>query len=192
MVVNQSDVITRPIKPFFIGKAVVASLWKSGFMGDTFVRGRRQFEKYKSSFMGDLAKLALKEWLEEQGFEVIDYDDVRSSWRSSRKPYDLQVNNHNIEVKSSVAQRPNLQWILQNEHIIHPCNVTVKEITVQTFFKDASCEMVWLCGWALRSDLEQPRYRQPRRVPGGRLTDFYLMPFSDPNAKPMNDLLSYL
>jgi len=191
MVVNSADVITRQIKPFFIGKAVVASLWKSGFMGDTFVRGRQQFEKYKRSLIGDLAKLAVKEWLEENGFTVTDYDDVRTGWRSSRKPYDLQVNNHDIEVRSSIAGQPKLQWILRNENIIHPCNVRVKEVTIQAFFRDGSCDMVWLCGWALRRRLGNNRYRQVRNI-GGRLTDFYLMPFSDTNARPMSSLLSYL
>jgi hypothetical protein len=174
MVVNITDVVTRQIKPFFIGKAVVASLWKSGFMGDTFVRGRQQFEKYKSSLIGDMAKLAVKEWLEENGFTVI-----------------LQVNNHDIEVRSSIASQSNLQWVLQNENIIHPCDVNVKQITIQAFFRDGSCDVVWLCGWALKRDLENDQYRQIRRV-GGRLTDFYLMPFSDVNARPMSGLLSYL
>lgn len=191
MVVNRVDVITRQIRPFFIGKAVVASLWKSGFMGDTFVRGRQQFEKYQRSLIGDLAKLAVKEWLEKNDLTVIDYDDVRTSWRSSRKPYDLQVNNHNIEVRSSIASQARLNWVLQNENIIHPCNVIAKEITTQVFFRDGNCDVAWLCGWALGTDLENDHYRQPRYV-AGRLTDFYLMPFSDANAHPINDLLTHL
>jgi hypothetical protein len=191
MVVKSKDVITWQIKPFFIGKAVVASLWKSGFIGDTFVRGRKQFDKYKSSFIGDLAKLAVKEWLEENGYKTIDYDDERTGWKSSRKPYDLHVNNHSIEVRSSIARKANLNWVLQNEHIIHPCDVKVKEITIQVFFKDEGCDEVWLCGWAFKNNLENRKYRKVKKI-GRRYASFYMMPFSDVNARPLNDLLNYL
>ena len=191
MVVTLTDVIVREVKPFFVGKAVVASLWKSSFIGNTFVRNRTRFEKYKRSLIGDLAKLVVKDWLEENSFSVTDYDDVRTGWASSRKPYDLQVNNHNIEVRSSVASQTNQNWVLHNENIIHPCNVNVKEVTVQVFFRDGKCDMAWLFGWALKTALENNQYRQPRRV-GNRLTDFYLMPFSNHNARTMNDLLAYL
>jgi len=191
MVVNITDVIIREVKPFFIGKAVVASLWKSGFMGDTFIRGRKQFEKYQRSLIGDMAKLAVKDWLEEHSFSVVDYDDVRTGWRSSRKPFDLQVNGHNIEIRSSIAGQSNLGWVLQNENIIHPCDVNVKEVTVQVFFRNKSCDTAWLCGWAIGTVLGTDQYRQPRHV-GTRLTDFYLMPFSDANSSTMQNLLTYL
>jgi len=192
MVVSIQDVIIRRIGPFIIGKAVMASFLKSMFIQDTFIRDRTRFDRYKSSYIGDLAKLAVKEWLEEQGFDVVDYDDVRTdNWRSQRKPYDLQVNNHNIEVRSSIASRPSLQWVINNEHIIHPCNVRVKEITIQAFFRDRSCSEVWLCAWTLRKYLENDRYKTIRYV-GGRPVDFYMMPFNDAHAFPMRQLISYL
>jgi len=188
MSVRVRDVIRRDISPFEISKSVTASLWKHSFVRDTFVRNRSAFEKFQRSVIGDMAKLSLKSWLEERGFEVIDWDDVRTSWRSQRKDYDLRVNDHNIEVRSSISQYDNINDVLINEHIIHPCNVKIKEITIQAFFSDSRCTELWLCGWALQNDLSQ--FRQVRHV--GRLVDFFMMPFTDRNARPMRTLLTYL
>jgi len=191
MSVNSRQVIRIPIQPFFIGKATVASFWKCGFMGDTFVRGRRTFEKFQRSFVGDLAKLACKFWLESQGFDVTDWDDERDNWRSARKQFDLQVCEISIEVRSSIAKYQSVSKILRNEHIIHPCNVNVKDVTVQVFFPDASCHEALLCGWAHAKDLESDNYRQARRV-GPRLADFYMMSFDAANANPMSDLVGFV
>jgi hypothetical protein len=49
------------------------------------------------------AKFGVKSWLERHGFVVTDWDTVRTSWRSSRKPYDLIVNNCKIEIVSAIA-----------------------------------------------------------------------------------------
>jgi len=191
MSVRMNQVIRQSITPFEITKATVASLWKSGFMGDTFVRGRAQFEKFQRSVVGDLAKLSLKKWFEQNGLQVTDWDDVRNSWRSHRKPYDLSVNGHSIEVRSSISQHRTIGETLRSESIIHPCNVRVKEITVQVFFGNPSCEEAWLCGWALRADLESRRFRSVRRV-GPRLVDFFLIPFNNRAARPMSRLVSHL
>lgn len=189
MSVSIRQVIHVPIQPFFIGKATMASFWKCSFIGDTFVRGRATFEKFQRSLVGDLAKLALKFWLESRGFEVTDWDDVRTSWRSSRKRFDLEVLGHSIEVRSSIAAYQNTGEILRNEHIIHPCNVRLKEITVQVFFTNNTCQEALLAGWARVDDLESDNYREPRRI-GPRLVDFYLMGFDDANS--MLDLVSFL
>lgn len=191
MPINARQVIRIPIQPFFVGKATIASLWKCGFMGDTFVRGRAPFEKFQRSFIGDLAKLALKFWLESRGFEVTDWDDVRTSWRSSRKQFDLEVLGHSIEVRSSIAAYQNTGEILRNEHIIHPCNVRLKEITVQVFFLNNTCHEALLSGWARADNLESDNYREVRRV-GPRLVDFYMMGFDDANASSMSDLVGFL
>ena len=191
MTVRQNQIVVRTMRPFEIGKAAVASLWKSGFMGDTFVRGREQFQKYQRSFIGDMAKLAVKGWLIENGADVVDWDDVRTSWRSQRKQFDLSVNGHSIEVRSSISQYASIRDTLHNESIIHPCNVSVKEITVQVFFKDFSCDEVWLFGWTLQNDLENDALRSPRRI-GPRLVDFYLMPFDRREAHPIHGLIRHL
>jgi len=191
MAVRVNNVVQRSIAPFEIAKGVIASLWKSSFMQDTFVRGREVFEKYQRSVIGDLAKLSVKNWLEEQGFGVTDWDDVRNSWRSQRKDYDLQVNNHNIEIRSSISQYVNIRDVLRNEHIIHPCNVRVKEVTIQAFFANKNCDELWIVSWALKRHLENGNLRSPRRI-GPRLVDFYLMPFTHRNARPMNALLRFL
>lgn len=191
MSVRPTQVVRVPVQPFFVAKAVIASLWKSGFMGDTFVRNRTAFEKYQRSVVGDLAKLCLKSWLETQALDVIDWDDVRPSWRSQRKKFDIQSNGHDIEVRSSISQYPNVADTLANENILHPANIRVKEVTVQVFFADSDCREAWLFGWAERDHLQDPALRSPRRV-GPRLVDFYLMPFDHAHARPMRELVTYL
>jgi len=138
-----------------------------------------------------MAKLLVKSWLEENDCEVIDWDDERENWRTQRKPYDLSVNEHQIEVRSSFSKHTRIRQLLAEEHIIHPCNVNVKEITVQVFWKNKRCDGAWLCGWAEREHLEDDSLVGVRRV-GGRLVDFYMMPFNHPNAMTMNRLLNYL
>lgn len=190
MVVVAKDVICRTSTPFIIGKATIASLWKSGFMGDTFVRNRSTFEKYQHSFVGDLAKLIVKHWLEENDLEVTDYDDVREdNWKSSRKPFDLQVKKRSLEIKSSIAKKPDIGWVLKNENIIQPSKLKAKEITVQVFFRDSMCDIAWLFGWTLEKHLTQKNYKTIRYV-GKRPVDFFLMPFDDPNVYPMMKLLT--
>jgi len=191
MPVNAIDVISRTVKPFEIAKAVAASFQKHFFIKDTFVRGRIPFRRYQSSVTGDMAKLLVKTWLEENGFTVIDWDDARTSWRTQRKPYDLKVNEHEIEVRSSFSKYTSVQQLLAKEHIIHPCNVRVKEITVQVFWRDKQCTEAWLSGWARKTDLEDNSLVGVRRV-NGRLVDFYMMPFSHPNAMPVNQLPNHL
>lgn len=193
MSVRLRDVIVRNISPFEITKATVASLWKHSFVRDTFVRERTAFERFQRSVIGDMAKLSIKSWLEENGFRnrVIDWDDVRISWRSQRKDFDLQVNGHNIEVRSSISEYDNIRGVLRNENIIHPCNVRVKEITIQAFYADSRCQELWISGWALRRDLENPTLRGPLRL-GPRLVDFYRMPFSNRRAHPMDAVLRHL
>jgi hypothetical protein len=126
--------------------------------------------------------------LESNNFTVIDWDDVRKSWKTQRKPFDLQVNGRNIEIRSSFAENLTIDQIIEQKNIIQPCNVNAKEITVQAYFQSPVAQDILLCGWALRGDLESDALRSPRRV-GPRLVDFYLMPFSHPNARPMEELL---
>lgn len=191
MPVTPNDVVIIQTNQFINARATIVSLWKSGFIGDTFVRGRSTLEKFERSFAGDVAKLCLKLWLESKGLTVIDWDDVRTSWRTQKKDFDLQVNNHNIEIRSSFAENLSISDIIQNKNIIQPCNVRTKEITVQVYFPSPVSQEVLLCGWTLKNDLENPALRSPRRV-GQRLVDFYLMPFSHPGARPMADLITHL
>jgi hypothetical protein len=190
MPVRVRNTIVRNIAPFEIVKAVAASLWKN--LGDTFIRNRTTFEKFQRSAIGDMAKLSIKSWLEENDFRVIDWDDVRTSWRSQQKRFDLQVNNHNIEIRSSISKYATINDVLQNECIIHPFDVRVKEITIQAFFADSRCAELWICGWALQNDLSNRSLKQVRRVPGGRLADFFMMPFSHRRAQTMASLLRFL
>jgi hypothetical protein len=191
MSVRVQDVLRHNIAPFEVAKAVTASLWKHSFVRDTFVRNRTAFERYQKSVIGDMAKLSIKSWLEENGFTVIDWDDVRTSWRSQRKDFDIQVNNHKIEIRSSISQHDNIRSLLRNEHIIHPCNVRVKEITIQAFFADKRCGELWICGWVLQKHLNSQNNRQVITV-GSRLVDFFMLSFNHTRARPMQSLLRYL
>ena len=112
-------------------------------------------------------------------------------YHQHHKNYDLQINSHNIEVRSSFSKYNNIRDVLKNENIIHPCNVKVKEVTIQAFFTDSRCRELWICGWALQQDLDNPSLRGPLRI-GLRLVDFFLMPFRHRRAQTMNALLRYL
>jgi hypothetical protein len=192
MAVLHKQAIKRNINPFDVAKAVGAAISKSFFVKDTFVRNRKNFEKYQRLVKGDMAKLAVKNWLEEKGFVVLDWDDTRKDdWKSQKKEYDLQVNGHNIEVRSSMPKGKSIKTLMTQEHIILPSNVKAKEVNVQVFFSDDSCTSIWIAGWAKKDDLQKNKYKKPRKV-GPVLVDFYLMPFSDPNARSMQQLLSYL
>lgn len=191
MSVKVRDVIERNIAPFEIAKATVSTIFKGPFIRDTFVRDRTTFGRSQRSIIGDMAKLSVKSWLEENGFEVTDWDDIRTSWRSQRKTYDLQINNHNIEVRSSISQYDNVSSVLANEHIIHPYNVKVKEITIQAFFANNRCAELWICGWALKKDLSNNSLKGPVSIKG-RLVDFFRLPFNCRQARTMNALLRYL
>jgi hypothetical protein len=191
MSVTTTDVIAINPAPFIVAKATVASIMKGAFIRDTFVRDRQVFNKIQRSLQGDMAKLCVASWLRSQGFQVIDWDDVRTSWRSQRKSYDLEVNGHALEIKSSIATVPQIIQVITNEHIIHPCNVRVKEVTIQTFFDSSLCSEVWVCGWVRQVDLENQNRKQVMRI-GRRLVDFYMVPFNDIAAEPMINLLNYL
>lgn len=191
MSVRPSSIVRRDISPFEISKAIMAVMWKGDYLGGTFVRQRTTFERYQRSVIGDMAKLSVKSWLEENGLEVIDWDDVRTSWRSQRKQFDLQVNGHNIEVRSSISNYRTIRETIRNENIIHPCNVRAKEITIQTFFANKRCSELLICGWTRQRHLENSNLRSPVRV-GPRLVDFYFMPFSHRNARPMTSLANSL
>jgi len=155
MTVKANDIVSGSVEAFEIAKAVAASFQKHFFIKDTFVRGRDPFGRYQTSVIGDMAKLLVKGWLEENGFEkkVIDWDDVRESWKSQAKPYDLCVNKHHIEVRSSISKYKDIGKLLSRENIIHPTDVKLKEITVQVFWRDKRCSEAWLCGWAKRIHL---------------------------------------
>jgi hypothetical protein len=192
MVVTRSDIVTRTAGPLQIAKATYASFEKSSFMGDTFVRDRNAFKKFGNSIVGDIAKLAVKEWLEAEGLVVKDWDDERTdNWRSQKKLYDLQVKNHNIEVRSSVSKDGTIRNTLRNEHIISPADVRTKEVNVQVFFDNRAGRKIWIFGWAKGSQLRKKKYLGVRRV-GPRLADFYMMPFTDPQAFPPKKLITFL
>ena len=191
MAVRVRDVITVNPPPFIVAKATVASIMKGAFIRDTFVRDRQVFNRIQRSLQGDMAKLCVAYWLRGQNLDVTDWDDVRTSWRSQRKSYDLEVNRHALEIKSSIASVPQINQVIADENIIHPCNVRVKELTVQVFFNSPECTEAWLCGWARQQDLENPARRQVRRV-GRRLVDFYMIPFNDAAAEPLANLPAVL
>jgi hypothetical protein len=166
------------------------SMRKFQHISDTFERFRTPPQRFIRSKQGDIAKLTVKRYLENQGLPVTDWDTIRTNWRTSRKPYDLLVNDHNIEVRSSISKYLTIQEVINEEHIIHPPRVNFKEVNLQVFFPDTNCNTLWVFGWALGSNISNRRYFTYRHL--GYPVPFHMMPFSDTNARTMNQLLTYL
>jgi hypothetical protein len=178
-----------------ITRAAILSQLKMSTITDTFLKRDSEFARYRSSMIGDIAKLCAKEWLERQHFEVTDWDDVRSSWRSSRKRFDLEVNACKIEIASSIEQLDHLNkntalsQILQEKSIIQPVRRTVKDVVLQVYFISDSNPIVHLMGWCRWEDMQQ--YQTIRYI-AGRPRDFWLMPFGSTEARPPFDLIGVL
>ncbi len=178
-----------------ITRAAILSQLKMSTITDTFLQRDTEFARYRSSMIGDIAKLCAKQWLENQGFEVTDWDDVRSSWRSSRKRFDLEVNACKIEIASSIEQldhlsrRAALTQILQEKSIIQPVRRTVKDVVLQIYFISDSNPKVHLMGWCQWGDMQQ--YQTIRYI-AGHPRDFWLIPFNAQEAHPTADLVDFL
>ncbi len=192
MPVNVRNVIQWSVKRADVREAERVSALKHP-INDTFIRGRGLREKYEASRMGDIAKISFKQYLLTKGLPVIDWDDpgVRPNWQTQRKRFDLQVNNHNIEVRSSISQYDNIADVLLNEHIIHPPRVNFKEINIQVFFTNARLTELWFFGWALGIDMNHQR-NFTVRYQGNRKIPFYMMRFDDNNAQTIAQLISFL
>jgi len=184
----------RPRLSIIIRAAILSQL-KMSTITDTFLRRDSEFIRYRSSMIGDIAKLCAKEWLERQGFEVTDWDDVRMNWRSSRKKFDLEVNKCKIEIASSIeaidelARNVALTQVLQNKSIIQPVRKTEKDLVLQIYFVSDVHPDVYLMGWCRWGDM--PPYKTIRYI-AGHPRDFWLIPFSSPEAHPPIDLVSFL
>ena len=184
----------RPRLSIIIRAAILSQL-KMSTITDTFLRRDSEFIRYRSSMIGDIAKLCAKEWLERQGFEVTDWDDVRMNWRSSRKKFDLEVNKCKIEIASSIevlddlARNAALTQILQNKSIIQPVRKTEKDVVLQIYFVSDADPDVYLMGWCRWEDM--PPYKTIRYI-AGHPRDFWLIPFSSPEAHPPIDLVAFL
>ena len=189
------DVIhVRPSLTTIVRAAILSQL-KMSTITDTFLQRNGEFARYRSSMIGDVARLCAKGWLEVEGFAVIDWDDVRTSWRSNRKRFDLEVNKCRIEVASSIEilddQDTNtaLNQIIEQRSIIQPVRRTEKDIVLQAYYISDIDPIVYIMGWTLWSEIAQ--YQSIRYV-GGYPRDFWLMPFNRPEARPPRDLVDFL
>ena len=195
MPVALRDIISiRPRLRDYIRAAIVSQLKLPTITG-TFLRRDSEFERYRSSMIGDIAKLAVKTWLEQRGFTVIDWDDVRRNWRSSRKPYDLSVNNCTIEIASSIEILDNLgrasalNLILREKHIIQPIRRTRKDIVLQTYYISDINPAVHIMGWSYWDDLTP--YRTIRYI-AGHPRDFWMVPFNERIVHAPSELVDVL
>jgi hypothetical protein len=195
MPITLGDIITvRPRQSDYIRAAIHTHL-KIGSITDTFLQRDSDFERYRSTMIGDIAKFGVKSWLERQGFAITDWDSVRTSWRSSRKLYDLLVNNCKIEIASSIEDFNNmgtnaaLNRVLNEKHIIQPIRRTRKDIVLQVFFISDRNPAVHIMGWANWDDLEQ--YRTIRYVVG-RPRDFWMVPFNESIVHTPSELVTVL
>lgn len=194
-VTSPSEIISIRPRLSIITRAAILSQLKMSTITDTFLQRDSEFARYRSSMIGDIAKLCSKEWLERQQFEVTDWDDVRSSWRSSRKEFDLEVNGCKIEIASSIEKLDHLSrgaalsYILQEKSIIQPIRRTAKDVVLQVYFISDSNPKAHLMGWCRWEDMQQ--YQTIRYV-GGRPRDFWLIPFSSSEAHPPFELLRFL
>lgn len=176
-------------------RAAILSHLKLSTISDTFLQRDSEFARYRSSMYGDIAKLCAKLWLERHGFTVTDWDDVRTNWRSSRKQFDLKVNDCRIEIASSIEVLDNLETraalskVLNEKSIIQPVRKTPKDVILQIYYLSDSNPQVNIMGWAEWDDLSQ--YQTIRYI-AGHPRDFWLMPFSAPEARPPQDIISFL
>lgn len=197
MSVTVSDVVQVPITFVEMQNAARLTFLKVRTIGDTFEQRSSAADRFPSSMIGDAAKLAVRRWLTDQGLTVTDWDDVRTSWRSSRKPYDLKVDDASIEVASSVLfdrdldPKPDLNWVIENEHIIQPVRKTQKDYIVQVHFIAPDDLNAYITGWTTWDDLCVEENMTVRRV-AGRLCDFYMLPFDSPSAYAPIDIVSEL
>lgn len=192
MPVNLGDIISiTPSLNDYIRAAIVSQL-KMPNITDTFLQRDSEFARYRSSMIGDIAKLGVKTWLEGNGFTVTDWDDVRTSWRSSRKLYDLRVNNCAIEIASSILvsiSRNPLAVILSEKHIIQPIRRTRKDIVLQIYFTSNLSQIVHIMGWVYWDDLAS--HQTIRRI-NGHPIDFWMVPFNDETVHAPNELINVL
>lgn len=195
MPVTLTDVITVHPRLTDIVRAAIVSQLKMPSIGDTFLQRNSEFVRYRSSMIGDIAKLSVKAWLERYGFTVTDWDDVRTSWRSSRKLFDLRVNGCAIEIASSIehlgniSRRRALSQIITEKHIIQPVRQTRKDIVLQAYFISDDNPSVHIMGWVTWDNLTS--YQTIRYI-AGRPRDFWLVPFGETVVRTPTDLITVL
>ena len=195
MPVTLDDIITvRPRLRHYIRAAIVSQL-KMPTITDTFLQRDSEFKRYRSSMIGDIAKLGVKTWLERQRFTVTDWDDVRPNWRSSRKPYDLNVNNCTIEIASSIVSLDNLGRaaalgvILNEKHVIQPIRRTRKDIVLQVYYISDINPAVHIMGWVYWDDLTP---HTTIRYIAGHPRDFWMVRFNERIVHTPNELIEIL
>jgi hypothetical protein len=187
MSIKKTDIIKLDLTDDIISEARRVTILKYPSIADTFIH-RDLSAKYKSSLEGDMAKYAIKKWFEGNGLSVNDWDEDRTdNFRSSNKTYDLMVNSKTIEIRSSKSNDKDIDFILRKFSIIQPEYATVMDVTIQGYWISNNFSSLFLIAWAKKIDLEKREYIKQHQ---GK--DFYMMPLSDANAKPINQLLTYL
>ena len=188
MPVTSSDIITLPITNTIRTEARRVALLKYPNFGDTFEL-RNPPQRLRKIYIGDMAKLATKIWLESNGKRVTNWDDVRTdNWLSNDKPYDLLVDNKKIEMRSSI-ETASIAYLLRSRNIIQPAYAAINDITIQAYWNKDDYDEVKLIAWVKKRHLENAPVV---RMASLNNQDFYLLPFSDTHAKTMNQLLTYL
>lgn len=187
MSISISDIIVFEITNEIKDEARNASLKKFPNINDTFVV-RDSKTKYQTSFEGDMAKLAVKKWLESNGEVVIDWDNERNdNFKKSDKPYDLSIGEKTIEIRSSKEFDKKIDFILKHRSIIQPKYATVFDITIQAYWLKSDFSSINIIAWAKKAELENEKY-----IKSFNNNEFYMMPFTDPNAYSLRELLSYI
>ncbi|MBE2228234.1 MAG: hypothetical protein IAE93_12850 [Ignavibacteria bacterium] len=186
MSIRLADILTLPITTTIRREAERVTRLKGNYIHDTF-EIRTLPERIRRSYEGDMAKLAIIGWLEDNGKEVLDWDTARNGdWTTSNKPYDILVSDKNIEIRSSKEIGKSLGFILRNRNIIQPTYANILDVTIQAYWNDEEYENVHVFAWNNRDDFLNAPVRNIRGQ------TFHMMPFTANEAQPMNDLLNYL
>lgn len=99
---------------------------------------RTKLQILSDFWVGDLAKIVVKNYLQENGLLVTDYDSIRTDNFKLADQFDLKVNDLEIEIKSSIEKYSkdltliiNKRRIIDNKHLSHE---NQSNIVIQVFF----------------------------------------------------------
>lgn len=188
--VNVGEIIEIEIDRDLREHAVDFSRRKLGFTVDTWEE-RNIGERDADIIMGDIAKEALKQYLNDRDISYTDYDEIRDDDFRNPAPWNMKIFNEDIErtieLKSSLAR-----YITDINRIINEFNILaypdqIRDIYIQAVFIQGFSvgDTCYLIGWLPRNEIAVDRNL-------GRLSnhpyhvDYHIEPLR--NTNPLDDL----
>lgn len=135
MTVSIRDVIRMKVVEKMKRRAEYTARMKATYTMDTWLRKRTPQERFVTLYEGDLAKVALKEFLGINSVPYEDYDEVRDDEFKYRDKWDIRVKrSYLVEIKSSVESRTSdVETVLsQRRYMVYPGKEA--DINVQAYY----------------------------------------------------------